>query len=156
MCGLLSLLFLAKQTTKSVLLHRIIHTPLAFVPVFTPIAAVAWIAKGAKRARTKLSKLASVFRRTAAESRRLRQIPTRKRSLRSFIMRQREGFLHLQKENKRFWTFLQHLCLQEVFFSPAGGVLRTPFFLGLGVLHVFCSTTRSNPLPGSPSPVFRV
>ncbi|PHJ18207.1 transmembrane protein, partial [Cystoisospora suis] len=67
---------ISRQTTKSVFLHRIIHTKLAFVPVFTPIATVAWIAKGVKGARARLSKLSSMFRRTTAEARRLRQIPT--------------------------------------------------------------------------------
>ncbi|EPT26276.1 hypothetical protein TGME49_309530 [Toxoplasma gondii ME49] len=69
----LAIYALSKLTLGKDILRRIMRTKLAFVPVFTPIAGVAWIGRGNRIARRKLS---SFFRSRIVEKLRLRQPPS--------------------------------------------------------------------------------
>ncbi|CBZ54951.1 conserved hypothetical protein [Neospora caninum Liverpool] len=63
----------AKLTLGKDLLRRIMRTTLAFVPIFAPVAGVAWIGTGIRNA---TRKLASFFRSRTIEKLRLRQPPS--------------------------------------------------------------------------------
>ncbi|PFH33894.1 hypothetical protein BESB_070460 [Besnoitia besnoiti] len=71
----LAIYAISKQTAGREILHRITRTKLAFVPVFMPIAGLAWIGTGVRSAARKLT---SLFRRKTIGKLRLRQPPSRK------------------------------------------------------------------------------
>nr|CEL69673.1 TPA: hypothetical protein BN1204_053780 [Neospora caninum Liverpool] len=64
---------ISKLTLGKDLLRRIMRTTLAFVPIFAPVAGVAWIGTGIRNA---TRKLASFFRSRTIEKLRLRQPPS--------------------------------------------------------------------------------